>query len=491
MELKKNILLVVLILVIVVLFFLIIQKNSFSGYDRAEKNERAENVIRETSFSKTFLGKNRIKKEEEIVLEEPVVKTEKEDLEETHTHEAEAADEPHAHDSEEVVETEEDHKNPLYTENLNLNGQFKNAVLLSRDPDCRSYATDKNNGDYSSKNITDVSNNTDNSESNVRIEMVIASDWNQDIYDYNNVEVTLDKDKATHCRIISNMIPNHTFGVEKTRPSAGGWINAIDHSDTEKTYIPVDPTRGLTAENTPRNPPIYDFDGIMLNGVGIAMDSGFCYKPGVVTGPRSLQSNKAGNSSGCGPQNVWFELPAYTIWDPNALNMAAIFDGYFGHGFVGTYHYHAITHPLQEDDDQTRPPKNSTGSPVIGFAPDGFPIYGHWFTDSNGKLVIAQSGYETYKTNSRTPNQAALHGTPPTPWDIENNPQNFSSDFGLPMGRYEDDWYFAASGNLDECNGAYDINGDYGYYITDKYPFAPPCIFGKRDLSFGKKSPTL
>ena len=95
MELKKNILLVVLILVIVALFFLIIQKNSFSGYDRAEKNERAENVIRETSFSKTFLGKNRKKKEskEEIVLEEPVVKTEKEDLEETHTHEAEAADE--------------------------------------------------------------------------------------------------------------------------------------------------------------------------------------------------------------------------------------------------------------------------------------------------------------------------------------------------------------------------------------------------------------
>ena len=97
MELKKNILLVVLILVIVALFFLIIQKNSFSGYDRAEKNERAENVIRETSYSKTFLGKNRKKPEEskeEIVLEEPVVKTEKEDSEETHTHEVEAADEP-------------------------------------------------------------------------------------------------------------------------------------------------------------------------------------------------------------------------------------------------------------------------------------------------------------------------------------------------------------------------------------------------------------
>ncbi|MCS5614527.1 MAG: YHYH protein, partial [Candidatus Marinimicrobia bacterium] len=52
-------------------------------------------------------------------------------------------------------------------------------------------------------------------------------------------------------------------------------------------------------------------------------------------------------------------------------------------------------------------------------------------------------------------------------------------------------WYFAGTGNLDECNGAYDVNGDYGYYITDKYPFTPPCTFGARDPSFGKKSPTL
>ena len=36
-----------------------------------------------------------------------------------------------------------------------------------------------------------------------------------------------------------------------------------------------------------------------------------------------------------------------------------------------------------------------------------------------------------------------------------------------------------------------DANGDYGYYVTDKYPFTPPCTFGDRDPSFGKRSPTL
>ena len=146
---------------------------------------------------------------------------------------------------------------------------------------------------------------------------------------------------------------------------------------------------------------------------------------------------------------------------------------------------------MQEDSDQSQPPSNGDGSPVIGFAADGFPIYGHWFIDSNNQLVRAESSYETFNTNSRTPIETALHGTPPTPWDIENNPDEFESDFGLEMGRYEEDWYFAGTGNLDECNGAYDINGDYGYYITDKYPFTPPCTFGVRNPSFSKESPTL
>jgi hypothetical protein len=286
------------------------------------------------------------------------------------------------------------------------------------------------------------------------------------------------------------MIPNHTFGVAVTGPGGDGWIRTIDHSDTETTYIPVNPVRSNVATGTPRNPPIYDFDGVLLNGVGIAMDSGFCYNPGVTTGPQSLLSNAAGNTSGCGPQNTWFELPAYSIWHHGAENMAAVFDDYFAHGYVGTYHYHAMTHPLQEDNDQTQPPSNGDGSPVIGFANDGFPIYGHWFFDENSQLVMAESGYETYATNSRTPIPSALHGTPPTPWDIENRPGDFESDFGLEMGRYEQDWYYAGSGNLDECNGALDVNGDYGYYITDKYPFTPPCTFGDRDPSFGKRTPT-
>jgi hypothetical protein len=382
-------------------------------------------------------------------------------------------------------------ENSPYTSNPDMNGQFFDAVLVNRNPDCRCYATDANDGNYGSSLISDLSNGISDAVSDMHIDLVIASNWNASAYDYDNVTLTNDPELATHCRMISNMIPNHDFGVAVTGPGGDGWINAIDHSDIEVTYVPVDPVRTNTPTDTPRNPPTYDMDGILLNGVGIMMDSGFCYNPGVTTGPQSLQSNEAGNTSGCGPQNSWFELPAYTIWHHGAENMAAIFDNYFAHGYRGTYHYHALTHPLQEDTDQTQPPANGDGSPVIGFAPDGFPIYGHWFIDANNQLVKAESGYETYTTDSRTPIETALHGTPPTPWDIENNPDDFASDFGLEMGRYEEDWYFAGTGNLDECNGAYDVNGDYGYYITDKYPFTPPCTFGTRDPSFGKESPTL
>ena len=83
-------------------------------------------------------------------------------------------------------------------------------------------------------------------------------------FDYDNVSVTTDADLATHCRMISNMIPNHAFGLSVTGPNGDGWINPIDHSDTEITYIPVRPVRNAVPSDTPRNPPVFDLDGILL-----------------------------------------------------------------------------------------------------------------------------------------------------------------------------------------------------------------------------------
>ena len=99
-----------------------------------------------------------------------------------------------------------------YTNNPNLSGQFLDAVLVNRNPDCRAYVADANAGNYSSTQISDLSNGTSDGISQVQIDMVIASNWNVAVYNYDDVTVvSADANVATHCRIISNMIPNHIF----------------------------------------------------------------------------------------------------------------------------------------------------------------------------------------------------------------------------------------------------------------------------------------
>ncbi len=436
--------------------------------------------------------------------------------------------------------------------NETTNG-FKDAILLSLSPDCTAYATDTEANwdlglsavDYDSHGITDTSNltNTDpffpgtNTSSYVRMDLVIATSWNQPTYDYDNVAQTNDLNTATHCRMFSNMVPNHDFGLPVEGPNGNGWINAIDHQDWQVTYIPVSPTLSTSPGvpfDTPRNPTVYmDYDGIILNGVGIAMDSGFCYRTYIDTGALSLQSNDAGNSSGCGGNQGWHELPAYNIFDPSEPEMAANFDPYFAHGFVGTYHYHAITHPLTDNTEQTAAPHDSSGndisSPVIGFAADGFPIYGHWFEDGAGNIVQAESGYSLINSGinpdasgfgqTRAEQGTELNGIPPTQADLDHHndvawvggtlsPDGTARDyrffgdplgggfvsFGLELGRYEWDWEYDSgnTGNLDQCNGRTNAAGDFvGYYVTDKYPFTPPCTWGDRELSFGKAPPHM
>jgi len=77
------------------------------------------------------------------------------------------------------------------------------------------------------------------------------------------------------------------------------------------------------------------------------------------------------------------------------------------------------------DDMAAQWPSTGIPSPVIGFARDGYPIFGPY--DESGELVS-------------------------------------SMEYG---------------GDLDECNGKMDESGEYGYYITPNPPFAPPCLRGK------------
>ena len=123
----------------------------------------------------------------------------------------------------------------------------------------------------------------------------------------------------------------------------------------------------------------------------------------------------------------------------------------------GTYHYHGSPVAMFTDS-------NVSDSPVIGFAADGFPIFGSYF-DDEGNIRKATSSYRL-KVGSR--------------------PSGSGEPGGTYDGAFRDDYeYIEALGDLDECNGM-TLNGVYGYYITDSYPYVLACFVGTPDASFNK-----
>ncbi len=101
----------------------------------------------------------------------------------------------------------------------------------------------------------------------------------------------------------------------------------------------------------------------------------------------------------------------------------------------------------------------------IGFAADGFPIYGPYFVDPDTTQVRrAESGY-TLKGGSR--------------------PSGANDPGGAYDGMYVDDYEHTGAGDLDACNGM-TTGGQYGYYVTNTYPWLVKCHQGAVDASFRK-----
>jgi len=129
----------------------------------------------------------------------------------------------------------------------------------------------------------------------------------------------------------------------------------------------------------------------------------------------------------------------------------------------GTYHYHGIpTGVLAAEGGNTVPV-------LIGFAADGFPIYGPYgYSDPNGASPMRKL------TSSYRLKQGTRPGGPG----------------GRYNGKFTQDWAFVAgAGDLDQCNGRHAVtpeypNGTYQYVLTDMFPFIPRCWMGSPDKSF-------
>ncbi|MEO0383328.1 MAG: YHYH protein [Pseudomonadota bacterium] len=134
----------------------------------------------------------------------------------------------------------------------------------------------------------------------------------------------------------------------------------------------------------------------------------------------------------------------------------------------GAYHYHGIPDGLYDR-------LASAGAPtLIGYAADGFPIYGPLgYADSDDPL----SGLE-----EMTSSYALRPGT------------RSSGPGGAYDGTFTADWeYVPGTGTLDACNGRIGVTpeypeGTYHYVITDAFPFVPRCFAGTPDDSFSKQN---
>ncbi len=198
----------------------------------------------------------------------------------------------------------------------------------------------------------------------------------------------------------------------------------------------------------------------MLNGVIWEAYPAACYGEG--------PSNLGREAIGCGGDqldNPW----RYNVG--SALNAFQL-DAYSAHVQPdGLYHYHSTPEVLHAIECT-----GIAASPVIGFARDGFPIYGPCFTDAAGTIRSAQSSYEL-KDGVRQ--DVDGFSTPTVVGNVISDEYN-----GQFIGDYA---YVDGAGDLDECNGMI-VDGQYGYYITEQYPYVLSCFSGTPSSSFGAPS---
>ena len=170
-----------------------------------------------------------------------------------------------------------------------------------------------------------------------------------------------------------------------------------------------------------------------------------------------------------------------TGFNRNALVYEGVsFDNCLGHpGPSGAYHNHVNPKCLYNSSATT------VHSPIIGYALDGFPVYGAFaYTNTNGTGAIKRMtpSYVLAPSTGTVllgANTASAAATPTTPTTRNGGPTVNST---YPLGNMLEDYvYVAGSGDLDSHNGRVCVTpeypaGTYAYFVTidaTGYPVYP------------------
>lgn len=231
------------------------------------------------------------------------------------------------------------------------------------------------------------------------------------------------------CTFTSNNIPNHTMG------QGGAFATPVS---AQNSTFRMTTTPATAAQTTDLS--LAWNSGVLLNGVRVDMWAAACF--GVGDG-----------KIGCNNESQPWR------YDPMSPKNSFGTDNHNAHTQPdGSYHYHGNPKTLFDFSKVVE-------SPVVGFAADGFPLFGSYFKDSAGTVRKARSSYRL-KSGSR--------------------PSGGGSPGGVYDGTYRDDYEFVSGlGDLDSCNGM-TVNSIYGYYITDEFPYMTNCFRGTPDSSFRK-----
>ncbi|MEM9420155.1 MAG: YHYH protein [Planctomycetota bacterium] len=257
-------------------------------------------------------------------------------------------------------------------------------------------------------------------------------------------------EKDGYRTITSNGIPDHVPGQFPTRGNPNT-ISAQDYT----FRMPLDP-----------QPADGEFRGRVLFGVAL---NGVPFEPGTA---EIWTPNGRGRGADA-PRDGW----RYEALTGN-INLGI--DDHNAHvQNTGAYHYHALPVGLYEHAAGKPASQRPDQMILVGYAADGFPIYGVWVhedpDDPTSKLVKPETSYRV-KDGSR-----------PARSDV--------SPGGKYDGTFVQDWeHVEGLGDLDEHNGQYGVtpeypDGTYYYVITDDYPFIPRSFYGTPDRSFAPARP--
>ena len=270
-------------------------------------------------------------------------------------------------------------------------------------------------------------------------------------------------------------IPSYVTGpFQDGNPSQATNQNAI-------FKFPLNPTQntGTATATTGGN------IGVFINGVAL-----FDYRDGV-----SWNNNTQAEGGGPiqGP-------PGQGIWNRDAIVAErAGFDCSKGHPAMGNYHHHQNPSAFSLDQNVISTVCNlydadglyvldsMQHSPLVGFAYDGFPIYGGYGfknTDGTGGITRMKSSFQLRNITTRT---TYANGT-----DVTDGPVVSTT---YPLGHYREDYEFVAhteSDYLDIHNGRFCVTpeypeGIYAYFCTvdedwnSAYPYAVgPTFYGNK-----------